>query len=81
MPKKEDKSRPVQYEQSKQNEYTDIFCPMYYNYERTEAYAKSDAQRPMIQCEYAHAMGNSEGGFKEYWDLIRKYPKLQEGFI
>ena len=79
--KKEDKSRPVQYEQAKQNEYTDIFCPMYYNYERTEAYAKSDAQRPMIQCEYAHAMGNSEGGFKEYWDLIRKYPKLQGGFI
>ena len=64
--KKEDKSRPVQYEQSKQNEYTDIFCPMYYNYERTETYAKSDAQRPMIQCEYAHAMGNSEGGFKKY---------------
>ena len=38
-------------------------------------------QKPLIQCEYAHAMGNSQGGFKEYWDLIRKYPKYQGGFI
>ncbi len=79
--KSEDKSRPVQYEQARTNEFTDIFCPMYYNYEKCETYAKGDIDKPLIQCEYAHAMGNSEGGFKEYWDLIRKYPKYQGGFI
>ena len=82
--KAEDKSRPVQYEQARTNDYTDIFCPMYYDYRGCEAYSKSDKpqdQKPLIQCEYAHAMGNSQGGFKEYWELIRKYPKYQGGFI
>lgn len=79
--KAEDKSRPVQYERAGQAKETDIFCPMYYDYNGSEKYAQSDATRPLIQCEYAHAMGNSQGGFKEYWDLIRKYPKLQGGFI
>ncbi len=79
--KAEDQSRPTQYEGAGKNKETDIFCPMYYDYKGCEAYAKSDADRPLIQCEYAHAMGNSQGGFKEYWDLIRKYPKLQGGFI
>ncbi|RKD90946.1 glycoside hydrolase family 2 TIM barrel-domain containing protein [Mangrovibacterium diazotrophicum] len=76
-----DTSRPVQYEQAKENDYTDIFCPMYYDYNNSEKYAQSDKKKPLIQCEYAHAMGNSEGGFKEYWDLIRKYPLYQGGFI
>ncbi len=76
-----DASRPVQYEQAGQNGKTDIFCPMYYNYENSERYAQGDNPRPLIQCEYAHAMGNSMGGFKEYWDLVRKYPKYQGGFI
>ncbi len=76
-----DKSRPVQYEQAGQNGKTDIFCPMYYGYEGCDAYSKNDNPRPLIQCEYAHAMGNSIGGFKEYWDLIRKYPKYQGGYI
>ena len=76
-----DGSRPVQYEQGGQNGKTDIFCPMYYDYNNCEKYAKGDNPRPLIQCEYAHAMGNSIGGFKEYWDLIRKYPKYQGGFI
>lgn len=80
--KAEDPSRAVQYEQAGQDGHTDIFCPMYYGYEGMERYAQNDAKRkPLIQCEYAHAMGNSEGGFKEYWDLIRHYPKLQGGFI
>lgn len=80
--KKEDTSRPVQYEQAHGNQYTDINCPMYANYDYMEKYAKrTDTTKPLIQCEYAHAMGNSEGGFKEYWDLIRKYPSLQGGFI
>lgn len=79
--KNEDKSRPVQYEQAGTGESTDIFCPMYYDYDNCEKYAQSNATKPLIQCEYAHAMGNSQGGFKEYWDLIRKYPKYQGGFI
>ncbi len=79
--KQTDNSRPVQYEQSGQNGKTDIFCPMYYDYKSCERYAQGNNPRPLIQCEYAHAMGNSMGGFKEYWDLIRKYPKYQGGFI
>ncbi|WP_455672280.1 glycoside hydrolase family 2 TIM barrel-domain containing protein [Phocaeicola sp.] len=80
--KKEDPSRACQYEQARQKDHTDIFCPMYYGYEGMEEYGKrTDATKPLIQCEYAHAMGNSQGGFKEYWDIIRKYPNLQGGFI
>ncbi len=79
--KNEDKSRPVQYEQSHGNQYTDVFCPMYYDYEQSEKYVSGNPAKPLIQCEYAHAMGNSQGGFKEYWDLIRKYPAYQGGFI
>ena len=76
-----DATRPCQYEQARQNGKTDIFCPMYYGYEGCEKYSKGDNPRPLIQCEYAHAMGNSMGGFKEYWDMIRKYPKYQGGYI
>ncbi|MBR1503797.1 MAG: DUF4981 domain-containing protein [Prevotella sp.] len=76
-----DKTRPVQFEQARQDGKTDIFCPMYYGYEACEKYAQGDNPRPLIQCEYAHAMGNSMGGFKEYWDIIRKYPKYQGGYI
>ncbi len=79
--KQYDPSRPVQYEQAGQNGKTDIFCPMYYDYDGCERYAQGDNPRPLIQCEYAHAMGNSIGGFKEYWDLVRKYPKYQGGYI
>ena len=76
-----DQSRPVQYEQARQDGKTDIFCPMYYGYDNCEKYAQGDNPRPLIQCEYAHAMGNSMGGFAEYWRIIRKYPKYQGGFI
>ena len=80
--KAEDPSRACQYEQARQKDHTDIFCPMYYDYNGMEKYGqRTDATKPLIQCEYAHAMGNSQGGFKEYWDLIRKYPNLQGGFI
>lgn len=80
--KSEDPSRPVQYERAGYSDHTDIYCPMYAGYDYVESYGKrTDVTKPMIQCEYAHAMGNSEGGFKEYWDLIRKYPNLQGGFI
>ena len=76
-----DPSRPCQYEQAGENGKTDIYCPMYRDYNGCEKYSQNDNPRPLIQCEYAHAMGNSMGGFKEYWDLIRKYPKYQGGFI
>lgn len=77
-----DPSRPVQYERAGLAYNTDIYCPMYVSQASSAKYAanpKSD--RPLIQCEYAHAMGNSGGGFKEYWDTIRAYPKYQGGFI
>ena len=81
-----DKSRPTQFEQatSRHNDgfyNSDIQCPMYADYEYAEEYVTNNPKRPFIQCEYAHAMGNSLGGFKEYWDLIRKYPNYQGGFI
>jgi len=76
-----DSSRPVQYEQAGANGKTDIFCPMYLDYGHCENYSKGDNPRPLIQCEYAHAMGNSMGGFAEYWTLVRKYPKYQGGYI
>ena len=76
-----DTTRPAQYERGGYDSKTDIYCPMYIGYEESESYCKSNGTKPYIQCEYAHAMGNSEGGFKEYWDLIRKYPKYQGGYI
>ena len=76
-----DQTRPVQYERAEENGKTDIFCPMYYWYDDCERYAQGDNPRPLIQCEYAHAMGNSMGGFREYMDLVRKYPKYQGGYI
>ena len=80
--KAEDPSRAVQFEQAGYSGKTDIFCPMYYDYQGCINYCEDDSkQKPLIQCEYAHAMGNSQGGFKEYWDIIRKYPKYQGGFI
>ena len=76
-----DSSRPVQYEPAIWSGKTDIFCPMYFDYRDSEKYVSSNPEKPLIQCEYAHAMGNSMGGLKEYWDLIRKYPSYQGGFI
>lgn len=76
-----DPTRPVQYERAEFAPHTDIMCPMYNDYSWCERYSLSDQPRPLILCEYAHAMGNSMGGLKEYWDLIRKYPKFQGGFI
>ena len=70
-----DKTRPVQYEQSVFNNQgkNDIVCPMYMDYDDCEKFLKSGDPRPLIQCEYAHAMGNSMGGFKEYWDLVQSF--------
>ena len=79
--KSQDQSRPVQYEQARQGEGTDIFCPMYYTVKNCENYCKNpNSKMPLIQCEYNHTMGNSGGNLKEYWDLVRKYPIFQGGF-
>lgn len=88
--KQYDPSRPVQYEQAipyyqdypRDAAYdSDIQCPMYADYRWVDRYMGSNPERPLIFCEYAHAMGNSLGGFKEYWDQIRRYPHFQGGFI
>lgn len=75
-------SRPVQYERAQLEWNTDIYCPMYTRPENIEKYAQNpDMTRPLILCEYAHAMGNSLGNFQDYWDIIEKYPILQGGCI
>ena len=76
-----DSSRPCQYEQAGNWGKTDIYCPMYADYGHCERYCKEGNARPLIQCEYSHTMGNSAGGFKEYWDLIRRIPNYQGGYI
>lgn len=76
-----DKSRPVQYERAEHSWNTDIFCPMYMSPKNCVKYLENKPAKPLIQCEYAHAMGNSVGNFKEYLELIRKYPSYQGGFI
>ena len=79
--KEADPSRPVQFEQALFKSNTDIEAPMYAKVEQIEEYGKSNPAKPLILCEYAHAMGNSVGNLQEYWDVIEKYPSLQGGFI
>jgi len=76
-----DTTRPCQYEQAHGGDNTDIFCPMYASIETMETYAKGNPKKPLIQCEYAHSMGNSTGNFQDYWDAIEKYDVLQGGCI
>lgn len=76
-----DPSRPVHYERAEKNYNTDIFCPMYPSIQHIEEYAKTKPDRPLIMCEYAHAMGNSVGNLQDYWDVIEKYDALQGGCI
>lgn len=76
-----DPLRPVHYERAEFAPHTDVISIMYSDPAWCERYSLSDQPRPLILCEYAHAMGNSLGGLKEYWDLVRKYPKFQGGFI
>lgn len=81
--KKEDPSRFIHFEQAYDTgSTTDVYCPMYPVYSKCISYNEDNTkQKPMIMCEYAHAMGNALGDFKIYWDLIRMYPKFQGGFI
>lgn len=79
--KEHDVTRPTQYEGATYYENTDIQVPMYDRIPQLINYAENDPKRPLILCEYSHAMGNSLGNFKDYWDVIRKYKVLQGGFI
>lgn len=85
--KQRDPSRPVQYERAEKStntteRHTDIVCPMYARIENIESYAKDENNdRPLIMCEYTHAMGNSNGNLQDYWDVIERYPKLQGAFV
>jgi len=80
--KAEDPSRPCQYERAGiHSDFSDIACPMYMGYKGCADYCESNPKKPLIQCEYAHAMGNSMGGMDDYWKLIRKYPNYQGGYI
>lgn len=79
--KAKDPTRLVQFEQAESGANTDIFCPMYATLDRMKEYKEEDGSMPLIQCEYAHAMGNSVGNFKDYWDLIESEPIFQGGFI
>ncbi len=76
-----DTTRPVQYERAGTSDHTDIVCPMYAPIDHMVGYGRGIQRRPYIQCEYAHAMGNSVGNLQEYWDVIEKYENLQGGFI
>lgn len=80
--KERDNTRPVQFEQAYQKDPTDIVCHMYPSIKNMVDYAeRTNPGRPYIMCEYSHAMGNSNGNFKEYWDIIRNSPHMQGGFI
>ena len=80
--KNNDSTRPVQYERAGLEFNTDIYCPMYASVDYLEKYATDSVDnRPLIMCEYAHAMGNSVGGLRDYWDVIEKYDILQGGCI
>jgi beta-galactosidase len=76
-----DPSRPVHYERAEERAHTDIFAPMYARIEQIVEYAENHTDRPLILCEYSHAMGNSNGNIKDYWDAIYGHRQLQGGFV
>ncbi len=79
--KQRDPSRPIHYERAELADDTDIYCPMYASIEHLTQYASKPQRRPLILCEYAHAMGNSVGNLQDYWDAIESHDQLQGGFI
>jgi len=81
-------NRPVQYERVEKwrgnldfDWNSDIIVPQYPDPAGFEYMAQQRLDRPFIPSEYAHSMGNSTGNFQDYWDIIKKYPQLQGGFI
>ena len=76
-----DKTRPIVLERAEGGENTDVFCPMYMTAADAEKYVKNSPPKPFFLCEYIHAMGNSTGSVMDYWELARKYPSMQGGFV
>ena len=76
-----DPTRPIHYERALDGENTDIWSIMYAPPESVKNYVANHPKKPAILCEYTHAMGNSNGGVQEYWDLVRQYPSFQGGFV
>ena len=76
-----DSTRPIQYEGAQDSDHSDVKCPMYTHPWDVEKYVKNNPKKPFVLCEYTHAMGNSNGDIQDYWDLVRKYPSMQGGFI
>ena len=76
-----DPTRPIQYEGAQDSDHSDVKCPMYARPWHVESYVKNNPKKPFILCEYTHAMGNSNRDIQNYWDLVRKYPSAQGGFI
>jgi len=81
-----DPTRPIHYEAtdpgySSEPSHFDIIANMYPSVEKMIGFTKNYPDRPVIICEYAHAMGNSVGNLKDYWDAIEQYPRLQGAFI
>ena len=79
--KARDPSRPIHYERAGLSPQSDIYCPMYMSIDGMVRYATGKPNRPLIQCEYAHSMGNSTGNLQDYWDAIESHDALQGGFI
>ena len=79
--KNRDPSRPVHYERAGEQDHVDIYSPMYTSLIGLKNWVKEKRDKPLIMCEYMHAMGNSLGGMEDYWNLIRKEPQLQGGCI
>ena len=75
-----DATRPIHYERADEGAHTDIWAKMYARPWEIEDWARNP-RKPGILCEYTHAMGNSNGGVQTYWDLVRKYPFFQGGFV
>ena len=76
-----DATRPIQYEGAQDTDHSDVKCPMYTRPRDVEKYVGNKPKKPFVLCEYTHAMGNSNGDIQDYWDLVRKYPSMQGGFI
>lgn len=79
--KERDTTRLVQYEMPPNNEYTDIYCPMYSTLEEIAQFDKSSDKRPLVMCEYVYGWGNGMGSMSDYWQQFRSSKRLQGGFI
>ncbi len=76
-----DPDRPIAYHPAETDPVVDLIGPMYPTLRELEDLAAAADERPVIMCEYSHAMGNSNGGIEDYWTMIHTEPRLGGGFI